>query len=33
MNAFDLAKEAVIRDLDETERGQILALLARVRPE
>jgi len=29
VNAFDLAKEAVIHDLDETERGQIIALLSR----
>lgn len=29
VNAFDLAKEAVIHDLDETERDEILALLAR----
>jgi hypothetical protein len=28
VNAFDLAKEAVIRDLDETERTEALALLA-----
>ena len=27
VNAFDLAKEAAIRDLDETERARILALL------
>jgi hypothetical protein len=29
VNAFDLAKEAVARDLDETEQAQVLALLAR----
>ena len=29
VNAFDLAKEAVIRDMDETERAEALALLAR----
>ncbi len=29
VNAFDLAKEAVTHDLDEAERGQILALLTR----
>ena len=29
VNAFDLAKEAVIRDMDETERADALAMLAR----
>ena len=29
VNAFDLAKEAVIRDMDETERAEALAMLAR----
>ena len=29
MNAFDLAKEAVIRDMNETERADALAMLAR----